>query len=56
MLQEIYVSFGNMSLNAFSETEKDYLTNDMALHATESTMIVPFERFRLTHHIWQVRA
>lgn len=54
MLQEIYVSFSSMSLRAFSETDKDYLLDDNALHATETTMVVPFDQFRMTHHVWQV--
>ena len=53
-LWEIYVSFHTMSLRPFSETEKEYQSDDNAVHATDQAMIIPFDQFRMTRYMWQV--
>ena len=53
-LWEIYVSFHVMALRSFADTEKEFKADEKATLATEQTMVIPTQNFRMARLLWQI--
>jgi hypothetical protein len=53
-LWEIYVSFHTMTLRMFSETMAEFEADEHAMRATEQTLTLPFQNFRMARYLWQM--
>jgi len=53
-LWEVYVSFQVMALRCFADTEEHFKADERAMWATEQTMVIPTQNFRMARLLWQI--